>query len=52
MVGRGTTVMVRKVGGGGGSGISNAYSQPPNCDLILVESGGKFCREDYYSTHG
>ena len=33
--------MVRKVGGGGGSGISNAYSHPPNCDLIFVESGGK-----------
>ena len=44
--GRGTEVMVvRKLGGGGGSGISKAYSHPPSCDLIFVESGGKLCRE-------
>ena len=45
--GRGTEMVVRKLGGGGGSGISKAYSQPPSCDLIFVESGGKFCREKY-----
>lgn len=37
----GTDVRERKVGGGRASGISNAYNQPPNLDLILVESGGK-----------
>ena len=36
----------RELGGRtGASGISNAYSQPPNWDLIFVASGGKLCRE-------
>ena len=48
--GRGTVATVRKLGAGRGSGISKAYSQPPNWDLIFVESGGKLCRENQISS--
>ena len=44
--GRGTAVVLLwKLGEGGGSGISKAYSQPPSWALIFVESEGKLCRE-------